>query len=142
MASSIQLTSSCLSQEQHINLPPSLNTRHISLAFVSGCVNSPWAKSKQSSQPMNPHSAMSNAPLRNPRFLAFVNDTETFFSFSRSILEWAFGIQPGQMSMPIAYPLGPAFSAAGKSDDPVPHPTSKTLAPSGIAACSTNLTEK
>lgn len=44
--------------------------------------------------------------------------------------------------MPIAQPLAPVFSAAGKREEPVPHPTSNTLAPSWMAACSTNLTPK
>ena len=112
------------------------------LVATSGCVNSPRAKSKQSCQPMNPHIAMSNASLRKPRLSALANSTETFFSSSRSILEWASGVQPGQMSMPAAWPLGPAFSAAGKREDPVPHPTSSTLAPGAMDACSTSLTPK
>jgi hypothetical protein len=31
-----------------------------------------------------------------------VNNTEAFFSFCRSILEWASGVQPGQISTPTA----------------------------------------
>jgi hypothetical protein len=52
--------------------------------------------------------------------------------------------QPGQrqMSIPTAKPFVPIFSADGKREDPSPHPTSKTWAPSGMAACSTKLPPK
>src|SRR4030066_1799914 len=109
MDSSIQAKSSCASHEQHTNLPPSRNTRRISGAFVSGWVNSLVIKLKQSYQPMNPHKAMSNVPVGNPRFLASVNKTAAFFKFCRSNLEWAIGVQPGHMSMPEANPRGPIF---------------------------------
>src|SRR4030042_878230 len=142
MLCSIQARSSCSSQEQHTNLLPSLNTRQISLAFVSGWTNLKLTKSKQSSQPMNPHKTTSNVSLGTPRFLALVNSTATFSSFCRSILERAVGTQCGQISIPIANPCGPTFCAAGNNDDPVPQPTSSSNPPGGITACSTSLTPK
>jgi len=80
---------------------------------------------------MKPHMAMSNESFRKAKSLAFVNIAETLFNFCRSILEWEPLTQywQVQISTPTTYPLDPAFSAAGKSDDPLPHPTSNTLAP-------------
>jgi len=68
------------------------------------------------------------------KFFALANSTEAFSCFCDSILEWALGVQPGQISIPTTYPFTPVFSAAGKREDPVPHPTSKTLMPGVIAA--------
>jgi len=49
-----------------------------------------------------PDSATSSEPVGEPQVVALVNSTETFFSFCRSILEWAAGVQLGHMSMPTA----------------------------------------
>jgi len=91
---------------------------------------------------MNPHKARSNDLPGKPRLRALVNITSAFFSFCFSNLEWAMGIQCGQMSIPITMPSDPVISAAGKKDDPVPHPMSKTFAPLKILACVTNLAPK
>ena len=100
--------------------PPARTIRHSSLACA--------AMSSTKKIP-NTHTTASKRPSGYPSARMSATRNVTFSSPARHALPRALASSSPAMSTPITAPPGPTAPAAGSADAPLPHGTSRTLAP-------------